>query len=109
MKSKFVAASALSALLMMSLPNIALAAPTWFSPGFLEITGMLAQNDGLEITLAGGTDCNRTFRLFATEANYEVKASALMSAYYAGHEVSVEFDGDLNACNTRLTRFKVRR
>jgi hypothetical protein len=109
MKSKFVAASALSALLMMSLPTIALAAPAWFNADYLEITGMLAQNDGLEITLAGGSDCNRTFRLFASEPNYEVKASALMSAYYAGHEVKVEYDGDLNACNTRLTRFKVRR
>jgi hypothetical protein len=90
---------------VLSSPAVA----TWHSAGYLAITGILLHDDSLEITLQGNSGCNRIFRLSQSEPNYNVKASALLSAYYAGHDVNVDYTGDLNACDTPLHRFKVRR
>jgi hypothetical protein len=83
------------------------ASAAWFE--WLKVTGILVHNDSLEVTLEGNSGCNRIFRLSQTEPNYNVKASALLSAYYAGHEVSLDYTGDLGSCTTPLHRFKVRR
>ncbi len=79
---------------------------TWF--GYHNIRSILVHNSSLEITLEGSSNCNRTFRLSTSADNYDVKASALLSAYFAGHEVSVDYSGDLNSCTTPITRLKVR-
>lgn len=93
------------ALLSTVLGGTALA-DTWFP--YYSVTGILVHHDSLEVTLAGSSNCSRTFRLRTSEQNYDVKASGLLSAYYAGHDVSVAYDGDLASCSTPLRRFKVR-
>lgn len=72
------------------------------------IRRILVHHNSLEITLEGDSNCNQTYRLNTSESNYDVKASALLSAYYAGHEVSVDYSGSLNSCRTPLHRLKVR-
>lgn len=91
---------------VMLLPRHSIA-DDWYD--WQQITRILAHNDSLEITLDGDVDCNRTFRLRDSEPNYAVKSSALLSAYFAGHEVSVFYSGALNNCSTALHRLKVRR
>ncbi len=81
-------------------------ADTWYK--YTNIRSILIHGSSLEITLEGSEDCDKTFRLSKDSDNYDVKATALMSAYYGGHEVSVYYSGDLNSCYTVLTRLKVR-
>jgi hypothetical protein len=83
-------------------------AASWYS-GYYTIEKILVHNTSLEVTLQGDSGCNRTFRLPNSSSNYDVKASALLSAYYAGHEIGVYYSGTLSSCSTELQRFKVRR
>lgn len=100
--------SVLVFLFIVPLSGSAFADEGWTSP--LEIIGILVNDESLEIKLQGGTDrCDRVFQLYTTEPNYNVKSSALLSAYYAGHEVDVYWSGTLNRCDTKVEYFKVRR
>jgi hypothetical protein len=79
----------------------------WFEWNNIEV--ILLNDDSLDIKLVGGSSrCDRHFRLLTSEGNYDVKASALLAAYYSGHEVGLEYSGDLNTCETKVLRFRVR-
>ena len=82
-------------------------ADQWYSTGRLSIIQLLVHNDSLEVMLEGNVSCNRVFRLHINQENYEVKASALIAAFYAGHRVTVYYGGSLDSCSTSLKRFKV--
>lgn len=72
------------------------------------IKEIYAQNNGLRVTLADS--CSGEYQLSTTVSNYQVKASALLSAYYAGHEILPYYDNSVDPCSSTasMTVFKVR-
>lgn len=99
-----IAAALVSSLTLSALPA---GAEQWGD--WSQIRGILVHDDSLEVTLTGGSsDCDRVYRLATTEPNYDVKASATLAAYYAGHGVSLYWSGDSESCFTRFHRLKVR-
>ena len=82
-------------------------ADEWTS--FERVTQILVHNDSLEVTITGpGSGCERVYRLKSAEQNYDVKATATLSAYYAGHQISLFWSGDRSSCHTSFGRIKVR-
>ncbi len=99
----------ITAITILSLLGLAGAAHAANWTAFHGVSRILVHDDALEVTLVGDTNCNRTYRLSVTADNYEVMSTALMSAYFAGHEVSVDFTGtEAGNCATSLHRVKVR-
>lgn len=100
----FARRALLLVLVSLIMPSSAFA--TW--SGWYVIRDILVHDDSLEITLEGSQNCSLTYKLSSSTPNYDVKASALLAAYYSAHEVSVDY-GASAMCATPITRLKVRR
>ena len=76
---------------------------------FERITQILVHDASLEVKITGpGSGCELVYRLNSLEPNYDVKATATLSAYYAGHQISLFWSGSKSDCHTNLHRIKVR-
>jgi hypothetical protein len=80
------------------------------------IEQLLVDDGGVQVIIRRPPDApinfdqtiQRAFQLNSSVDNYDVKAAALLSAYFGGHEISIYYHGSLNSWNTNVVRFKVR-
>jgi hypothetical protein len=87
-----------------------------WSPAWGTIEQLLVDDGGVQVIIRRPPDApinfdqtiQRAFQLNSSVDNYDVKAAALLSAYFGGHEISICYHGSLNSWNTNVVRFKVR-
>jgi hypothetical protein len=105
-----------AALLVTFTSNVAagvIAQSSW-SGGYDTISRVYAHNTGFAVIMKNhqfvannGCDSGHHFVVQTTDPNYEMKAKTLLSAYYAGHQIIINWTGD-NGCQAFINRFQVK-
>lgn len=99
-------------MLTATLPTPALAEFQWASEtrGIVQVypndSGLTFYLGGASLTPNGTCEQNR-FHIGINDPNYEVKASAITSAFMGGMNVRINHDIDAIACSTPVSRFIV--
>lgn len=94
-------------------PSVASAewAPAWGT-----IEQLLLDDNGIQVIIKEPPNppskfnsvAERSFHLDKSGPNFAAKAAALTSAFFAGHEVTIDYGGSLTSYYTNVERVKVR-